>query len=144
KVKILGLFGGIDQDPQIQKLEQGVDVLIATPGRMYDLLNQKYIDLSRVQTLVLDEADHMLDLGFNKDIKGILGHLPRPHQTLFFSATINATIKDLAYEIVNNPIRIRISPKDPVSKNVSHSLVHVAADDKRFFLERVVKEQAQA
>ncbi len=144
KVQILGLFGGVDQDPQVARLAQGVDVLIATPGRMYDLLNQKYIDLGKVQILVLDEADHMLDLGFNKDIKGVLGHLPRAHQTLFFSATINATIKDLAYEIVHNPIRIQISPKDPVSKNVSHSLVFVGMDDKRFFLERIVREQAEA
>lgn len=144
KVQILGLFGGVDQDPQVAQLARGVDVLIATPGRMYDLLNQKYIDLQKVQILVLDEADHMLDLGFNKDIKGVLGHLPRAHQTLFFSATINATIKDLAYEIVHNPIRIQISPKDPVSKNVRHSLVFVAMDDKRFFLERIVKEQPDA
>ncbi len=144
KVDILGVFGGVDQDPQIRQLEQGVDVLIATPGRMYDLMHQKYIDLSRVHTLVLDEADHMLDLGFNKDIQGILGHLPRRHQTLFFSATINATIKDLAYEIVRNPIRIRISPKDPVSKNVTHSLIFVGMDDKRFFLERLVNSQPEA
>lgn len=140
KLNILGLFGGVEQDPQIKKLEKGVDVLIATPGRMFDLIHQKYIDLSRVQILILDEADHMLDLGFIKDIRDVMRSMPRKRQTLFFSATINETIKDLAYSVVHNPIRIQISPKDPVSKNVTHSVAYVEMDDKRFFLERLVKE----
>jgi ATP-dependent RNA helicase RhlE len=139
-LSILGLYGGIDQDPQIEKLQDGVDVLIATPGRMFDLIHQEHIDLSRTQTLVLDEADHMLDLGFIKDIRDVLRHLPRKRQTLFFSATIDKEIKDLAYDIVRNPIRIQISPKDPVSKNVSHAVAYVEMDDKRFFLERLVRE----
>lgn len=140
KLGILGLYGGVDQDPQIKKLEKGVDVLIATPGRMFDLVHQKHIDLSRVEVLVLDEADHMLDLGFIKDIKDIIRMLPRRHQTLFFSATINEEIKDLAYSVVTNPIRIQVSPKDPVSKNITHSVAYVEMDDKRFFLERLAKE----
>jgi ATP-dependent RNA helicase RhlE len=140
KLKILGLFGGVDQDPQIQKLEKGVDVLIATPGRMFDLINQQHIDLSRVEVLILDEADHMLALGFIKDIRDVMKFLPRKHQTLFFSATIDKDIKDLAYSIVTNPIRIQISPQDPVSKNVTHSVAYVKMDDKRFFLERMAKE----
>lgn len=140
KLGILGLYGGVDQEPQIKKLQQGVDVLIATPGRMFDLVHQKHIDLGRVEVLILDEADHMLDLGFIKDIKDIIRMLPRRHQTLFFSATINSEIKDLAYSIVTNPIRIQISPKDPVSKNISHSVAYVEMDDKRFFLERLAKE----
>lgn len=137
---ILGLYGGIEQEPQIEKLQDGIDVLIATPGRMFDLIHQKHIDLSRTQTLVLDEADHMLDLGFIKDIRDVLRHMPRNRQTLFFSATIDKDIKELAYDIVRNPIRIQISPKDPVSKNVTHSVAYVEMDDKRFFLERLVKE----
>lgn len=140
KLSILGLYGGVDQEPQVKKLDKGVDVLITTPGRMFDLVNQKFIDLSRVEVLILDEADHMLDLGFIKDIKDIIRLLPRHHQTLFFSATINEDIKDLAYSVVRNPIRIQISPKDPVSKNVSHAVAYVEMDDKRFFLERLVKE----
>ncbi|RFS22732.1 ATP-dependent helicase [Chitinophaga silvatica] len=137
---ILALVGGVDQGPQIKMLEKGVDVLIATPGRMFDQLNQGNLDLSRVSTLVLDEADHMLDLGFIRDIRDVNKHLPREHQTLFFSATLNKDIKDLAYSVVNNPIRIQISPKDPVSKNVTHAVAYVAMDDKRFFLERLLKE----
>lgn len=140
ELTILGLVGGVDQAPQIKKLDKGVDILIATPGRMFDLVSQGHIDLSRVDILVLDEADHMLDLGFIKDIRDVMKYLPARHQTLFFSATIDEKIKDLAYSIVRNPIRIQISPKDPVSKNVTHSVAHVAMDDKRFFLERLIKE----
>jgi ATP-dependent RNA helicase RhlE len=137
---IMGLVGGVEQAPQIGMLEKGIDVLIATPGRMFDLINQKHIDLSHLKVLVLDEADHMLDLGFIRDIRDVIRFLPRRHQTLFFSATIDERIKDLAYSLVKNPIRIQISPKDPVSKNVQHSVAYVGMEDKRFFLERLVKE----
>ncbi len=140
KLSILGLYGGVAQDPQIKKLEKGVDVLIATPGRMFDLIYQKHADITDVQILVLDEADLMLDLGFYKDISDVIKFVPRHHQTLFFSATINKEIKELAYSIVDNPIRIQISPKDPVSKNITHSVAFVEMDDKRFFLERLLKE----
>jgi ATP-dependent RNA helicase RhlE len=88
----------------------------------------------------LDEADQMLALGFYKDIKDVVRLLPRKHQTLFFSATISEEIKDLAYSLVYNPIRIQISPKDPVSKNVDHYIAFIAMDDKRFFLERLIRE----
>lgn len=142
RLQILGLYGGVEQDTQVKKLDKGIDVLVATPGRMFDLINQKFIDLGKVDILVLDEADHMLALGFIKDIQDVLKHLPAKHQTLFFSATINKNIKDLAYSVVDNPIRIQISPKDPISKNVTHSVAYVAMDDKRFFLERLVREFA--
>lgn len=140
RLVIMGLYGGVEQEEQIKKLEKGVDILVATPGRMFDLAHQGHIDLSRVQTLVLDEADHMLAKGFIRDIRDVLRQLPSRHQTLFFSATIDKDIKDLAHSVVNNPIRIQISPKDPVSKNVSHSVAFVSMDDKRFFLERLVRE----
>lgn len=136
---IMGLYGGVEQAAQISKLDRGIDVLISTPGRMFDLISQGHIDLSRLEMLVLDEADHMLDLGFIKDIRDVIRFLPRKHQTLFFSATIDEGIKDLAYSLVKNPIRIQISPKDPVSKNVEHAVAYVEMDDKRFFLERLVK-----
>lgn len=140
RLQILGLYGGVEQDEQVKKLDKGIDVLVATPGRMFDLVHQKHLDLGKVDILVLDEADHMLALGFIKDIQDVLRHLPPKHQTLFFSATINKKIKDLAYSVVNNPIRIQISPKDPVSKNITHSVAFVEMDDKRFFLERLVRE----
>lgn len=144
RVSCFSVFGGVEQDPQIQKLERGIDILISTPGRMFDLLSQGYIKLNRVDFLVLDEADHMLDLGFIKDIRDVIKHIPESRQTLFFSATIDAKIKKLAYSIVKNPIRIQISPKDPVSKNVDHSVIYVEMDDKRFFLERIIKNNPEA
>lgn len=144
KVNVLGLTGGVEIEPQIAQLTKELDVLITTPGRMYDLLGRKQLRLDRTDILVLDEADLMLDLGFIEDIRGVIGHLKRKHQTLFFSATIDERIKKLAYSLVHNPIRIQISPKDPVSKNVDHSVVFIEMDDKRFFLERFVKENPEA
>lgn len=143
RVKILCVFGGVDQDPQIAKLEKGIDILIATPGRMFDLVSQGHIHLNRVEILILDEADQMLDLGFFKDIEDLIKRLPKKRQTLFFSATINEKIKKLAYSIVNRAIRIQISPKDRVSKNITHSVAFIAMDDKRFFLERVIGENPE-
>lgn len=144
-VKIVCLMGGVGQDDQIFDLTVGADIVIATPGRMFDLQSQGYIDLSRVEIMVLDEADKMLDKGFIKDIEDIRKKIPKKHQTLFFSATINRQIKTLAYSVVGaNPIRIQISPKNPVSKNVSHALSFVEMDDKRFFLERLIKEAPES
>lgn len=144
KVKTVGIFGGVDQAPQIKQLNHGVDIVIATPGRLFDLVSQGHLVLSGIQILVLDEADLMLDLGFYKDIRDLIRFLPRFRQTLFFSATINDKIKKMAYSIVRNPIRIQISPKDPVSKNVTHSVMSVNMDDKRYFLERLVKEHPES
>jgi len=138
------IYGGVDQNPQKEQLDKGVDVLIATPGRLFDLVSQGILSLRRVEILVLDEADHMLDLGFIKDIRDLMKHLPRKRQTLFFSATINEKIKKLAYSLVNNAIRIQISPKDPVAKNIDHSVAFIGMDDKRFFLEELVKNNQDA
>ncbi len=144
RIKILGIFGGVEQAPQIQKLEKGVDILVATPGRLFDLRAQGHLDLSRVEILIVDEADHMLDMGFLGDIHDLLKHLPERRQTLFFSATINAKIKKLAYKLVYKPIRIQISPKDPVARNIDHAVAFVEMDHKRFFLERMVKENPES
>ena len=139
-VKIMTLMGGVEQDAQIEQLKKGVDIVIATPGRMFDLVSQGYLKLDSIKTVVLDEADHMLDLGFIKDIRDLNKKLPRKRQTLFFSATIDKDIKKIAYELVKNAIRIQISPKNPVAKNIEHSVTNVEMDDKRFFLENLVKE----
>ena len=140
RVKTACVFGGVDQDPQISKLQSGVDILVATPGRMFDLVSQGHLLLDKIKILILDEADHMLALGFIKDIRQLIHHLPKNRQTLFFSATINPEIKELAYSLVNKPVRIEISPKNPVAKNVEHSVAMIGMDDKRFFLERLAKE----
>ena len=140
-VKTLALIGGVEQEPQIKALNKGIDVLVATPGRLFDLISQGHLSVRRVTTLVLDEADHMLDLGFINDIRDLSRKLPTRRQTLFFSATINNHIKKLAYSLIHrDAIRIQISPKDPVSKNVDHGLAFVEMDDKRFVLERLAKE----
>jgi ATP-dependent RNA helicase RhlE len=143
-LRTLGLFGGVEQDPQIKSLHEGIDVLVATPGRMFDLASQGYLVLNRIEILILDEADHMLELGFINDMRQLIARLPKRRQTLFFSATINEHIKKLAYELVRNAVRIQISPKDPVSKNIDHAVGFVEMDDKRFFLERFIKENPES
>jgi ATP-dependent RNA helicase RhlE len=140
KLSTLGLFGGVEQDDQINQLQSKVDILVTTPGRMFDLVSQGFIDLSKVEILVLDEADLMLDLGFTKDIRDVLRLLPKKRQTLFFTATISKKIKSLAYDVVRDAIRIQISPKNPVAKNVTHAVAFIEMDDKRFFLENILSE----
>jgi ATP-dependent RNA helicase RhlE len=143
RIKAFAIHGGVEQDPQIKQLNKGVDVLIATPGRMFDLVSQGALQLHRVEILVLDEADHMLDLGFIKDIRDLMRHLPRKRQTLFFSATIDEKIKKIAYSLVKNAIRIQISPKDPVARNIEHAVAFIEMDDKRFFLENVINNHPE-
>ncbi len=145
KVKTFSVYGGVEQDPQIKKLSSGIDILVATPGRMFDLISQGVIGLKKIDTLIIDEADQMLDLGFISDIKAVKRKLLKKHQTLFFSATINKEIKKLAFsQVKSSAIRIQISPDDPVSKNVSHFVIFVEMDDKRFFLRRLIHDRPQA
>lgn len=139
-IRILSLIGGVEQDHQIKKLQERTHVLITTPGRMFDLIAQGFLDISTVQTWVLDEADLMLDLGFSRDIVDAKRKLPKRLQTLFFTATINKKIKSLAYDVVKDAIRIQITKGNPVSKNVDHQVLMVEMDDKRFFLENILLE----
>jgi ATP-dependent RNA helicase RhlE len=129
------IYGGVEQDPQKQQLAGGIDILIATPGRMFDLIHQKSIDVSTVEILVLDEADRMLDMGFIEDIQSIKRKLKQRHQTLFFSATINPQIKKMAYsQIKANALRIQVSPEKLVSRNITHYVTKAPLDDKRHLL----------
>ncbi|HKL01298.1 MAG TPA: DEAD/DEAH box helicase [Desulfotignum sp.] len=145
RVTPLCIYGGVEQEKQIAQLRTGVDILVATPGRMFDLISQGFVSVSRVNTLVLDEADRMLDQGFIKDIQAIKKKLPRRHQTLFFSATIDKEIKKLAFsQVKTSAIRIQISPDDPVSKNVTHWMMKMTMDDKRFYLRRFVRDHEHA
>jgi ATP-dependent RNA helicase RhlE len=139
-LRVLGLFGGVEQENQIKTLNEGVDVLVTTPGRMFDLISQGFVDVSKLEIFVLDEADLMLDLGFNKDIQDLIRKIPKNRQTLFFTATISKKIKSLAYDVVRDAIRIHVSPQNPVSKNVDHAVASIEMDDKRFFLENILKE----
>jgi len=144
KVKCFAVFGGVERDPQIQKLEDGIDVLIATPGRMFYLIRNNILDVRDIDTLILDEADRMLGLGFIEEVKAIKRKLVHRHQTLFFSATINSEIKKLAYSQVRaSAIRIQISPEDPVSKNITHFVMFIEMDDKRFFLADYLRQNPE-
>lgn len=143
-IQVLGLFGGTEQDPQIEQLKKGAEIVVATPGRLFDLESQQVIHLEQVEILVLDEADRMLEFGFLKDMRHLVKKLPRYRQTLFFSATINENIKDLAYGLVRHAVRIQISPKDKVSKNIDHFVSYIEMDHKRFFLESFVLKHPEA
>lgn len=145
KASSYAIYGGVEQDPQIKQLAGGIDILIATPGRMFDLIHQQVIDISKVSILVLDEADHMLDLGFIDDIESIKRKLKNHHQTLFFSATINPKIKKLAYsQIRSNALRIQVSPEKMVSKNIKDFVVHIEMDEKRSLLVNFLKTNPDA
>ena len=141
KVKSTCVYGGVSRDQQQEILKDGVDIIIATPGRLFDLAKRQILDLRNLDTLVLDEADHMLDLGFIDDIRELMRYVPKDRQTLFFSATIDEHIKKLAYAMVDkkSAIRIQLSPKDPVAKNIEHAVAFIEMDDKMFFLANFIQ-----
>jgi ATP-dependent RNA helicase RhlE len=140
-VRAVCVMGGTEQESQIKALKNGVQVVVATPGRVFDLRNQGVFKFDNVRFLVIDEADRMLDLGFGHDVKAIHKFsFNKYRQTLFFSATIDKKVKALAYDLVRDAIRIQVSPENRVSKNVEHAYIRVEMDDKRFFLENMVKE----
>ena len=144
KASVVCVYGGVDQEDQIKQLQSGASILIATPGRMFDLLSQGMIDVAHLKMLVLDEADHMLDLGFIEDIRDLMRKIPLKRQNLFFSATINKEIKKLAYSIVKNPIRIQISPNNSVAKSIDHGVAFIEMDDKRYFLGSFIQKNEEA
>jgi len=144
KASAVCVYGGVDQEDQIKQLQSGASILIATPGRMFDLLSQGMIDVPHLKMLVLDEADHMLDLGFIEDIRDLMRKIPLKRQNLFFSATINKEIKKLAYSIVKNPIRIQISPNNSVAKSIDHGVAFIEMDDKRYFLGSFIQKNEEA
>ncbi len=109
-IKHIVLFGGVAQQPQVNKLKAGVDILVATPGRLKDLMNQGYISLKHIKYLVLDEADRMLDMGFIREVQQIIAQVPAKRQTLFFSATMPVNILKLANELLCNPVKVEIAP----------------------------------
>ena len=138
-VSVVAVYGGVQQDNQIALLKGAADIVVATPGRLFDLAAQGFLITDQAEILVVDEADQMLALGFYNDIKQLVRRLPRRRQTLFFSATIDAKIKELAYSLVYRAVRIEMS-RNKVAKNVTHQMLNVPMDDKRFFLERIARE----
>lgn len=134
------IFGGVNQNPQVEKLKKGVDILIATPGRLLDLMNQGYVHLSSVRYFVLDEADRMLDMGFIQDIKRILPKLPRQRQTLLFSATMPQEIASLSKSILHNPKRVDITPESSVVETIEQYIYMVEKQQKKDLLVSVLNE----
>jgi ATP-dependent RNA helicase RhlE len=135
------VYGGVSQSAQTDKLKQGVDILIATPGRLLDLMNQNYINLSQIKMLVLDEADRMLDMGFIIDVKKIIAKLPVNRQSLFFSATMPPEIVKLAHTILNNPVKIEITPELKTVETIKQAVYFVAKTDKKKLLIHILKSE---
>lgn len=124
------VFGGVTQTKQVRALNQGVDILVATPGRLLDLMQQGYVELHKVETLILDEADRMLDMGFLPDLRRIVSAVPKQRQTLLFSATMPRSIRKLADEWLTNPVDIQIAPESTTADNIEQSVFHVAQKQK--------------
>lgn len=137
------LFGGVSLRPQIEAVRRGVDVVIATPGRLLDLVDQGVLRLNNVETLVLDEADRMLDMGFQPDIKRIVQLVPKDRQTLFFSATLPNEIKKLANSMLNNPVHISVTPVSSPTQTVDQQLYMVQTENKRALLNHLLEEKLE-
>lgn len=136
------VFGGVPQGNQERSLRRGVDILVATPGRLADLMNQKLISLQDIEILTLDEADRMLDMGFIHDVKKIIAKTPAERQTLLFSATMPPEIAAMAKSILINPVRVSITPESPTVEAISQSLYNVDKNNKRHLLLHLLQEPA--
>ena len=133
------IFGGVNQNPQVNKLRQGIDILVATPGRLLDLIGQGFITLSHIEYFVLDEADQMLDMGFIHDIKKIIAKLPKERQSLFFSATMAKPIVDLSNQILGHPEKVTIKTQQTTAEKVEQSVYMVSKEDKIKLLEDLME-----
>jgi ATP-dependent RNA helicase RhlE len=132
------IFGGVSQHAQTDALRRGVDILIATPGRLLDLMNQGYVDLRHLQTFVLDEADRMLDMGFVHDVKRIITKIPAKRHTLFFSATMPPQIQQLANTILHHPVKVEVTPVSSTADTIQQSIYFVDKMDKRVLLTNIL------
>jgi len=135
------IFGGVGKNPQIRAMSRGVDVLVACPGRLLDLINEGHVDLSTVEFFVLDEVDRMLDMGFLRDVEKIVRTLPRKKQSLFFSATLAPAIKKLATNILHDPVTITIEPETRTSDRVDQELCFTTQEHKRSLLFHYLRQQ---
>ncbi len=142
KLRSMVIFGGVSQVPQVQELKRGVDILIATPGRLLDLMQQGYISISDLSIFVLDEADRMLDMGFIHDVKKVIAKLPAQRQTLFFSATMPPEIQNLANTILTRPERIEVTPVSSTAETITQSVYFVDKPNKRHLLKHVLQDES--
>jgi len=138
------IFGGVGQRPQVDALQRGLDILVATPGRLLDLMNQGHARLDSVEIFVLDEADRMLDMGFIHDVKKIIAALPAKRQTLLFSATMPSDIAHLADRILNQPVRVAVTPVAATADRIDQWVLHVERANKRALLDSVLKDRSIA
>lgn len=140
-LKNVVIFGGVGQNPQVQALRRGVDILVATPGRLLDLMNQGFVRLDKLEVFVLDEADRMLDMGFIHDVKRIIKVLPKKRQTLLFSATMPEAIKDLSERILVDPVLVEVTPQSSTVETIDQSIFFVERDSKRKLLNHLLQDR---
>ncbi len=138
KLSTVVIFGGVGQNPQVQAMRPGCDVLVATPGRLLDLMNQGHIRLDQVEVFILDEADRMLDMGFIHDVRKVLTVLPRERQSLFFSATMPKAVANLARQILRNPLRVDVDPERPTVEAIEQGIIFAEKAEKRHILRRLL------
>lgn len=141
-IKHTVIFGGISQVTQINALKSGVDILVATPGRLLDLMNQKYISLEHIKLFVLDEADRMLDMGFSHDMKKIIAQLPVTRQTLLFSATMQHEVTKMVDKILSNPAKIEVTPVSSIAETIEQTVYFVDRKDKKSLLIQLLKNKS--
>jgi ATP-dependent RNA helicase RhlE len=141
-LKCTCIYGGVSQQMQVSKLKRGVEIIVATPGRLLDLIQQRIINLDKIQYLVLDEADRMLDMGFVPDIKRIVAMLPVKRQTLCFAATITPQIKKLAGSILTSPVNVSVAPEIEITGLITQSVYFVRKEDKRNLLRHVMRDDS--
>jgi ATP-dependent RNA helicase RhlE len=139
KQRSVVIFGGVPQFRQVQELRKGCDLLVATPGRLMDLLNQRILSLDHIEYLVLDEADRMLDMGFVVEVKRIIARLPKQRQTLFFSATMPPAILSLVQALLTDPVKIAVTPPASTTELVDQALYYVQKSDKKSLLQHLLK-----
>ncbi len=135
------IFGGVKQYTQTRELKNGVDILIATPGRLLDLMNQRFVDLKDIKIFILDEADRMLDMGFINDVKKIIAKLPQKKQSLFFSATMPPPIVELTKNLLVNPVKIEVTPSATTAEKIAQKIYHVEKNKKKSLLIHILKEK---
>ncbi|HEX4131957.1 MAG TPA: DEAD/DEAH box helicase [Pirellulales bacterium] len=138
-LRLTVIFGGVGQQPQVKALRAGVEIIVATPGRLLDLMNQGHVDLSAVDTFVLDEADRMLDMGFIHDIRQVVARLPRRRQTLFFSATMPPDIRQLADTILNDPVKVQVTAESSTVDSIAQSVYFVDQRHKPALLQHLLR-----
>ena len=144
KIKCAVIYGGVNQRPQGTAMMRGVDVLVATPGRLLDLVNQRLVDLRSVEYLVLDEADRMLDMGFIHDVRRIVAMLPKERQTLFFSATLPAEVRELANSMLRDPLEVKTTPQATSAETVAQSVFLIPQKQKRSLLVHLLKTEGMS